>query len=256
MAAEREAARDLALAEIITEDVAEAASQADLVVLCTPPAAMPKLAARIAPHLAASAIITDVASVKGSLVDELTTILSPSDGSARSRYVGAHPMAGAETRGLSAARDNLFEGSVCLLTPLDGQTAPDATERVSCFWEALGARVRRMSPQAHDEAVALVSHLPHLLAAGLAGYVGEQSGEALDCAGPGWRDMTRLAGGSPEMWTEILSRNRAPVTNALHGIIGKLRQALELLETGRDAELEGFLREAKTRRDEPSSKRQ
>ena len=150
-------------------------------------------------------------------------------------------MAGAERSGLAAARADLFDGCVCLLTPLEGRTMPDASEAVAGFWESLGARTRRMSPAAHDEAVAVVSHLPHLLAAALAGLPDD---EARACAGPGWRDMTRLAAGSPELWTEILSRNRSPVKNALQQCIMRLRGVLELLETGGEADLEGFLKDA------------
>ena len=158
-------------------------------------------------------------------------------------------MAGAERQGLRAARADLFEGAVCLLTP-DECTAPDALETVGAFWRGLGARVRSLPPAAHDEAVALVSHLPHVLAAALVDFVGTEPGRPTDCAGPGWRDMTRVAGGSPELWTEILSRNRTPVTYALRGLMEKLRAVLEVLETGRDAELETFLAGAKSRRGE------
>ena len=252
-AGEREAVRKLGLADLVTDDPAVAVAEADLVVLCTPPAAMLGVAAEIAPHLATNAVVSDVASVKEALVEPLTTIFQPEAGGLPSRYVGAHPMAGGATSGLSAARANLFEQSVCLLTPLEGKTAVDATEKVRAFWLALGARVRTLSPREHDEAVALVSHLPHVVAAALAGYVGQQPGQALECRGPGWRDMTRLAGGSPEMWTEILSRNRLPVTKALHGIIQSLREVQELLETGRDADLEGFLKEAQPQRTAPRS---
>ncbi len=213
---------------------------------------MPPLAARLAPHLPPHAVVSDVGSIKGGLVEELTAIFRPPGfPAAGSRYVGAHPMAGAELSGLAAARANLFDRRVCLLTPLDGQTDPDATALVRRFWQSLGARVREMTPQAHDEAVALVSHLPHVVAAALAGYVGVQPGSPLDCAGPGWRDMTRLAGGSPDLWTEILSRNRLPVTTALRGTIEKLREVLAVLETGRDADLERFLDEARHRRGDP-----
>ena len=251
--AEREAARKLQLAEVVTDDPAEAVCGADLVILCVPPAAMVGLASKIAPALEENAVATDVASVKGSLVAELTEIFRGRGKDAVSAYVGGHPMAGAEMSGLASAQEDLFAGCVCLLTPLDGCTKPEAIERVSQFWQKLGMRVRRMSPQAHDEAVALVSHLPHALAAGLTRYVGGLRNEALECTGPGWRDMTRLAGGSPEMWTEILSRNRRPVTNALHGIIGQLQEVLELLEAGRDPDLETFLTEAKQWRDDASS---
>ncbi len=104
-----------------------------------------------------------------------------------------------------------------------------------------------MTPQAHDAAVATVSHLPHVVAAALAGLPDES---AAACAGPGWRDMTRLAAGSPELWTEILSHNRGPVTDALRGMISRLGEVLELVEAGRESDLEKFLVNAKLRRNE------
>ena len=235
---------------MVTEDAAVAVAGADLVLLCTPPAAMLGVARQMAPCLAKSAVISDVGSVKGSLVEELSAVFGATITGTGCRYVGGHPMAGAERHGLAAARADLFAGCVCLLTPLEGRTAPDATEVVESFWQAVGAETRRMSPRAHDEAVACVSHLPHVLAAALMSYAGQRGEATLACAGPGWRDMTRLAGGSPEMWTEILSRNRTPVTNALHGMIVRLREVLEVLETGRDADLVAFLEEARRRREE------
>ncbi len=156
-------------------------------------------------------------------------------------------MAGTERSGLAAARANLFEGSVCFLTP-DERTAPDALAAVGEFWRALGARVRGIAPESHDETVALISHLPHALAAALVRFAGAQPAEGLDCAGPGWRDMTRLAAGSPELWTEILSRNREPVSNAIDGLIDELRGLRQHLRPGREAELRGYLAEAKDRR--------
>ena len=241
-AAEREAARALDLPDtLVTGNAAEAVHCARLVILCTPPASLPALAAEIAPHLELDAVVSDVASVRAGVAEELTAIFERHGVPESSRHAGAHPMAGAERSGLAAARADLFDGCVCLLTPLEGRTSPEAAARVADFWAGLGARVRRMTPTAHDEAVALVSHLPHLLAAALAGLPGDL---ARECAGPGWRDMTRLAAGSPELWTEILSRNRSPVKNALQHCIGRLRGVLELLETSGEAGLEGFLREA------------
>ena len=241
--AERDAVRRLGLADtLVTGDAAEAVRGAGLVILCTPPASLPALAAEIAPYLEPETVISDVASVRTGVAEELTAIFERPGVAESSRHVGAHPMAGGERSGLAAARANLFDGCVCLLTPLEGRTSPEAAARVTDFWEGLGARVRRLTPVAHDEAVALVSHLPHLLAAALAGLPGEK---ARACAGPGWRDMTRLAAGSPELWTEILSRNRSPVKNALEQCIGRLRGVLELLETGGEAGLEGFLRDAR-----------
>jgi prephenate dehydrogenase len=244
-AAEREAAGRLSLGETITDDPVAAVRGASLTILCTPPRAMPELAAVIAPHLGRGAAISDVASVKAGVAAPLSALFA--DGAGWSRYAGAHPMAGAEHSGLAAARADLFQGGVCFLTP-DEHTAPDALGVVRDFWLGLGCRVREISPAAHDQTVALLSHLPHVLAAALVSFAGGQPADALDCAGPGWRDMTRLAGGSPELWTEILSRNRAPVTNAIEGLIAKLREVRNHLENGREARLHEFLAEARQRR--------
>jgi prephenate dehydrogenase len=245
-AAEREAASRLWLGEIVTNDPAAAVRGAALTILCTPPLAMPELGALIAPHLGGGSVVSDVASVKAGIAGPLGALFADSSG--RSRYAGAHPMAGAEHSGLAAARANLFQGAVCFLTP-DEHTAPDALGVVRDFWLGLGCRVREISPAAHDETVALLSHLPHVLAAALVSFAGAQPADSLDCAGPGWRDMTRLAGGSPELWTEILSRNRAPVTNAIEGLIAKLREVRNHFETGREADLHEFLAAARKRRE-------
>jgi prephenate dehydrogenase len=249
-AAEREAAARLQLGELVTADPVEAVQGAHLTILCTPPLAMAELGARIAPQIAPGAAVSDVASVKTEVAGPLAALFA--DGTGRSRYAGAHPMAGAERSGLAAARADLFAGAVCFLTP-DEQTAPDALEIVRVFWEGLGCRVREILPAAHDETVALLSHLPHVLAAALVSFAGGQPAEALDCAGPGWRDMTRLAAGSPELWTEILSRNRAPVTNAIAGLIAKLGEVRQHFEPGQEARLHEFLAAAKARRESLAS---
>ncbi len=232
-------------ADTLTDDPARAAAGASLVLLCVPPAALAGVARRVAPHLEPGAVVSDVASVKEGLVAELTGIFHAPDGS---RYVGAHPMAGGERSGPAAARAGLFEGTTCLLTP-EARTAPDALATVETFWLSLGARVRHLSPAEHDAGVALVSHLPHVLAAALVRFVAAQPGRPTSCAGPGWRDATRIAGGSPELWTEILSRNRMPVTKALRGLIGELENVLGSLEAGHEPELQNFLSEARSQRD-------
>ena len=247
-AAERAEAARLELGEIVTGDAIAAVRGAALVILCTPPDAMLALGTAIAPHLASGAAVSDVASVKEGIAAPLGEIFSDGAGSP-SRYAGAHPMAGGELGGLAAARARLFEGAACFLTP-ERRTAPDALRLVRDFWEGLGCRVREVSPAEHDETVALLSHLPHVLAAALVNFAGGEPAGALDCAGPGWRDMTRIAGGSPELWTEILSRNRAPVTNAIEGLIAKLREVLGHFGSGQEANLRAFLAEARDRRED------
>ena len=224
-AAERAAAELLGVADLVTGDLAAASAGADLAILCTPPAAMPGLQSKSSRHLPPAAVLSDVASVKGDIAQAL-------ERTAGSRYVSAHPMAGADAGGLGAATADLFAGCVCLITPHTGSSAA-AIETVETFWVGLGARLRRMSAAEHDDAVALVSHLPHLAAAALVNLVAAQPGGSLDCAGPGWRDSTRVAGGPAELWTEILSHNRAPVTRALHGLLAKLSQAADA--SNRDA---------------------
>ena len=205
------------------------------------------MARQVAPHLAAGVPVCDVASIKAGLSEELGGIFRQEPGAATS-YVGAHPMAGGERSGPHAARADLFAGAVCLLTP-DENTLPAALAAVEGFWTAVGARVRRMTPAAHDETVAMISHLPHALAAALVHFVTSEAPAAVAAAGPGWRDVTRIAAGSPELWTEILSRNRQPVTKALHGLIATLREMQGYLEAGREEELQKFLSEARSQRE-------
>ena len=155
-------------------------------------------------------------------------------------------MAGRERGGLGMARADLFEDALCLLTP-EADTAPAAVARVETFWRTLGCRaVRRLSAGEHDRAVALVSHLPHLLAGALLAVTDPA---ARACAGPGFRDATRLAAGPPELWKEILSLNRPAVKSALLTLAAELRHLADgpLSDPGREGELETYLRRANER---------
>src|SRR5690606_6547917 len=150
--------------------------------LATPVETMPALAAQVAQAaLAPDAVVTDVGSVKGSVVQALTPLLGD-------RFLGSHPMAGSEKTGVATARADLFEGAACLLTPGPGQAA----RRLRAFWESLGCRVLAMSPEEHDRKVARISHLPHWLAVvtTLAALRGDP--EAVACAAGGFRDTTRV----------------------------------------------------------------
>ena len=238
-AVEIERARALQLAAVVTDDPIEAARGADLVVLCTPPDAMPELAQRIAPHLSPSAIVTDVGSVKQWLVGELTAILGP-------RYVGAHPMAGSERGGLAAARADLFDGAICFQIP---GTSAGNNARVRAFWQLLGCRVAECEAEEHDEIVARVSHLPHLVAAALLTGADRLAGDPLRFSGPGLRDTTRLAAGSAALWTGILARNRGAIGRALVDLRAELERVETLLATGDDVGLRTFLERAADLRD-------
>lgn len=229
------------LAEVASEDLRVVLEGAELVVLCVPIGAMGALARQIAPLLSTQAVVTDVGSVKGPVVAELSAIFTP-----RARFVGSHPMAGSEQTGLEAARADLFDGAACLVTPHEGSDA-EAVSAVREFWRTLGGRVSELPPARHDELVALISHLPHLLAATLINTVAAENPAAFDFAGPGFRDTTRVAAGPPEMWAEILRSNAPAVRRATEAMIEKLREFVTLLD--RDAPMTAFLTHAKTQRD-------
>ncbi len=231
----------LGVAERASTDLRVVVADADFVVLCVPIGAMPSLAKQVAELIPASTIVTDVGSVKADVCAELGAIFR-----GRGRFVGSHPMAGSEQTGLAAARADLFEDAVSIVTPDDSSDA-DAVANVADFWTALGSRVLQVSPADHDRIVALISHLPHVLAAALANTVAAENARAFDFCGPGFRDTTRVAGGPPEMWAEILGANRGAVREAVEALIEKLREIATLLD--RDRPMTDFLTQAKAHRD-------
>ena len=232
------------IADLASTHLAEVVRGADTIVFCVPIGAMPALAAQIAPFIEPDALITDVGSVKAPVVAALSAIFA-----SRGRYIGSHPMAGSEQTGLSAARADLFEGSVALITPHPGVS--EATQAdAAVLWELLGCKVRTLSPDAHDEAVGLVSHLPHLLAAALVDFIAAQNRGAFEVCGNGLRDTTRIASGSPDMWTEILAENRAVLSRLLGSWISRLEELREVLAGADDAGMKEFLTRAKDSRDQ------
>ena len=229
-----------------TDDLAAAVKDADLVVLCTPLAQMRRLTEQFLPSLKRGAIVTDVGSVKASVVAELESLVA----SAGAHFVGGHPMAGAEKVGSSAARADLFEDAVCVITPT-AKSSSEAVRRVEEFWKSLGARPLRLAPEAHDDLVARSSHLPHVVAAELANYIlspVHPKEQAQLCAG-GFRDSTRIASGSPEMWRDIALANRVNLDRVLGVFIEDLQEFQHALEHGDAKAVEEYFVKAKQRRD-------
>lgn len=223
-------------------DVVAAVRDADLIVFCTPIAQMRSLAERMRSHVAAGAALTDVGSVKGSVVNELEPLFPG--------FVGSHPMAGSEKTGPAAATADLFREAVCVITPT-ARSNPNSVDSVEELWRSVGAITRRLSPEAHDELVSRSSHLPHLLAAQLVNYVlgpDRPEDQELLCAN-GFRDTTRIASGSPEMWRDIALTNREHITRELTEFIDALQQVRAALEKGDSRQIEQFFAEAKKRRD-------
>ncbi|MDX6767177.1 MAG: prephenate dehydrogenase/arogenate dehydrogenase family protein [Candidatus Methylacidiphilales bacterium] len=227
--------REQQLADLADTDPVRVAAGADLVVLCTPVGAMPDLVRQILPAMDHATVLTDVGSVKAPVHLRLAPMTRD-----RCAWLGSHPMAGSEQSGLSAARASLFDGSLTILTP-DDDTPARALTALRAFWESLGSRTITCSPQEHDRRVAAISHLPHLLAALL---VHAADAGAREFAGPGFRDVTRIAAGPPEMWTEILLENRTAVLEALASLEASSRQARSALEAGDAATLTDLLHKA------------
>ncbi|WP_165982882.1 prephenate dehydrogenase/arogenate dehydrogenase family protein [Dankookia rubra] len=213
----------LGLADDATPDPAEAVRGADLVILGTPVGAAGEVARAIAPALRPDAIVTDVGSVKGRVVDFVAPHLD------LTRFVPAHPIAGGEQSGPGAATDRLFEGRWCIVTP-SGRTDPDAVEAVGGLWRALGARVEIMEAAHHDRVLAVISHLPHLLAFNVVNTAsdveGALQGEVMKYAAGGFRDFTRIAGADPALWRDVMLHNRA----ALLEMMGRYSENLAALQ--------------------------
>lgn len=229
------------IADAVSTDLRGIVAGADLVILCVPIGVMPALAREIADAISADTIVTDVGSVKAPVVAELGAIFR-----GRGRFVGSHPMAGSEQTGIAAARTELFDDAACILTP-DASSDAGAVAELRAFWQSLGSRVLEVPPAGHDEIVALVSHLPHLLAATLVHTVQVENAGAFDFSGPGFRDTTRVASGPPAMWAEILRTNRDAVRKSAEAMIEKLREIITLLD--REPQMTEFLTQAKAQRD-------
>lgn len=219
---------------------------ADLVVFCTPLGQMEALGDRLNGVLSSGAVVTDVGSAKAGVVASL----EPRVAAAGGRFVGSHPMAGSERTGVEASREDLFEGAVSVVTPTATSEA-EAVLRVNALWESVGARVLTLEAGRHDALVSRSSHLPHLVASALVDCVlgnGGDAEQALLCA-TGFRDTTRVALGSPEMWRDIGLANRGALLEALDRFersIGGLRRALE---SGDAETLERILQGTRERRD-------
>ena len=183
----------------------KAVEGADLVVLATPVGTFERICQAIAPHLKEGAIVTDVGSVKGAWVGRMEALMPR-----HAFFVGGHPIAGREKSGVEAATADLFQGNRCILTPTP-QTDPKALKKVASLWEKAGARVSEMDPFDHDQILAAVSHLPHLVAYVLMETLTHPKiakKNPVQFSAGGLRDFTRIAASSPEMWRDIFLLNR------------------------------------------------
>jgi len=190
-------------------NAAEAVAGADTVVLCLPVDRMQEIAQSVAPHIAPDTLVTDVGSTKEKLTEQLEKIFAGDR-----NFVGSHPMCGSEVSGLSAARADLYADALCVVCPMPS-TRKDLLAKAEQLWQLAGGRTTQLSPKEHDSAAAVASHVPHVAAAALVELAAGEPRAHQDLCASGFRDTTRIAAGSPEMWAAILSENAAAINAAL-----------------------------------------
>jgi cyclohexadieny/prephenate dehydrogenase len=204
---------ELGVVDRVVETNVEAVRDADLVILCIPVGACGAVAAEIAPHLKPGAVISDVGSVKASVVKDMAPHLPAS-----AHFVPAHPVAGTENSGPDSGFAELFINRWCILTPPEGTDA-NAVEKLRAFWSAIGAKVEIMTPEHHDLVLAITSHLPHLIAYTIVGTADElaqvTSSEVIKFSAGGFRDFTRIAASDPTMWRDVFLANKEAVLEML-----------------------------------------
>ncbi len=228
----------------VTGDLSDAVNGTNLVILAVPVGSMAQLVtAALDAGLPQDCLITDVGSVKRVPHRQIGPLLA----SRENYFIGSHPMAGSERNGLSAVTSTLFQDAACLLTN-DGGAPPALTAALERFWKNIGCRTSWMSAAIHDELVARISHLPHLIAASAARVCLRDPSEGR-FGGGGLRDTTRVAAGNPTMWAEIVIENRAALTGLLRESIADLREILASLESGNQEKARQWLTTAKQRRD-------
>lgn len=231
-------AHELGAIDRYETDLATACRGADVVVACTPVQQIVPHIQSCASEMSADGLITDVGSTKASICATLADTTAD-------MFCGSHPLAGSDKSGVKHADASLFVDKIAIVTP-EASTSEELTQRTEQFWEMLGCRTVRMSPSEHDEAVAGISHMPHIVASALAGATSDQ---LLPLAASGWRDTTRVAAGNVEMWRQIISENRSCVLQSLQEFSQALTPWIDALERGDDNQIQQLLSAGKFKRD-------
>ena len=231
-----DAALDVGAVDDISTHPADAVLGADVVVLCVPILSMSSLLKQCASALKAGCVVTDVGSTKQSLAVELPPLLADTG----AVFVGSHPVCGSEQRGVDAGDANLYQGAVVVLTP-DTASTVESVDTLARLWRLSGAYTRKMSPGSHDRMLARTSHLPHMVAVILALSVARGDEDASAFCGTGFRDTTRIAEGSPELWHDIAYSNSASLRDELVAFRSNLDEFIAVLERSDYDSLKGLL---------------
>jgi prephenate dehydrogenase len=241
-AANLQTAQQRGIIDGYSHDPLEASRDADLLLLAVPVRTMAAVARACAPVLRHGAVVSDVGSVKESVVREVEAVLP-----AGVSFVGAHPIAGTEESGAAAARADLFRGSRCIITPGHSGDA-SAVAKIRALWEGVGMQVVEMEAAQHDEILAWVSHLPHAVAFSAVNALLDVDGAVAQFAGPSCRDLTRVAASSVEMWRDIFVANAHQVDAAIAHLIAVLEDLRVAIAQRDEAKLNALLERANTAR--------
>ncbi|MES2534438.1 MAG: prephenate dehydrogenase/arogenate dehydrogenase family protein [Pseudomonadota bacterium] len=244
-AASLERAKELGIIDVVGKSVADAVHGADLVLIASPVAQTEAILAAIYPHLLPGTVVTDAGSTKTDVVAAARTALGEKIG----QFIPGHPIAGREMNGPDAAIADLYAGKKVVLAAL-AENAPEDVARVAQAWQQCGAVIHQLSPEKHDCVFAAVSHLPHLLAYALVDDIAKKSNADLlfQYAASGFRDFTRIAGSSPEMWRDITLANQAALLAELDSYMAQLTHLRALLAMGDGAAIEAVYTNAQQAR--------
>jgi prephenate dehydrogenase len=239
-------ALELGVIDEALDGIDAAAAKADFILLATPVRQMESVLTALAPHISSSAVVTDAGSTKQDVASVARGILGDRAG----RFVPAHPIAGRERSGVTAAEAELYEGRNVVLTPI-AENAEADIQRVEAAWRACGAHVARMQAERHDAVFAAVSHLPHMLAYALVDDLASRQNaeELFSFAAGGFRDFTRIASSSPEMWRDIALNNRAALLREIDAYQARLNRLRKLVDLGDGPGLERLMTDARSTRD-------
>ncbi|MEQ1830266.1 MAG: prephenate dehydrogenase/arogenate dehydrogenase family protein [Pirellula sp.] len=227
-----------------TDDILVGATNADLVIACTPVQSIVDSLCVAANVAQPNAILTDVGSTKQSIARAATGRLSPD------QFVGSHPIAGGHHSGVEHAVGTLLDGALVVITPSE-ETSAVLVQRMVDFWEAMGSRTCCLSPRDHDEALAIASHLPHMVSSALAAST---PNEILQFVGKGWMDSTRIAASNTQLWRQILEENHAPALQAMKNFATICETWVEALENADFDRIEELLKAGKATREAVASR--
>ena len=233
--------------DVAIDKASEEIASTDLIIIATPVAQTKKILADIYPFINEKSVITDVGSTKSDVMAAAKESLKEKF----NQFIGSHPIAGSEKHGASAANYKLFENKDIIITPHDN-SLKNTIDFLRKFWVSLGGRVSNMTPEIHDEIFSTVSHIPHLLAFGLVNLINNKSNkdQLLNFAASGFRDFSRIAASSPEVWRDISLANKKAILNDLKLYQDEISSIINLIEEENTNKLDQYLIKASTTRSE------